>query len=590
MRPSTLGAIFVVASIGAGFGSLYLIRYLTRHRGRSGAIWFIGNLTSVALFCFSYGLSLLVSNPTLRMAFEMLTFASLCFMGPFFLAFGLEYTGRSDLIRKPLFAIVAIVPVVTTGLVVTNPLHGLVWTEFRFAPVFGLETVQYTVQPWGVFAILFCIGTAAIGSLALIGAIVSYGPLYRREATAVVLSTIPPTVGVSWWLFELGPVPQLHLTAALMLIHISLDTFAFVGTHMFETNPATQRAAERSGLDNLTEPVIVLDTEHYVVRLNDSAEVAFGNTMEGPLPMPLSQLTGLELATLVQAGELEADGRTFGVSYTPLTDPADDPVGGMIVCYDLTRERQREQQLAVLNRVLRHNLRNEMTVIQGLASSLHADLEDPTYASQAATIVEASSALLSIGEKAREFDRLLDRELQTESVDVTAVVSDIQQEFTKRYPEATVGVEVDVDVGSSSPCLRTNPDVLSFMLSNLLENAIEHATERSAVYVHVHVAESADGRLRVAIRDTNERIPESETTILREGTETALQHGQGIGLWVVNWCLEALNGEIEFAYDNGNVVTLLLPTEATAGDASPANVDGTPARVQQAESVWDEFA
>lgn len=586
MGPSALGTIFVVASIGAGFGALYLIRYLTRHRGRSGAVWFIGNLTSVALFCFSYGLSLLVGNPTLRLAFEMLTFASLCFMGPFFLAFGLEYTGRSDLIRKPLFAIVALVPVVTTGLVVTNPLHGLVWTDFRFAPVFGLETVQYTVQPWGVFAILFCIGTAAVGSLALIGAIVSYGPLYRREATAVVLSTVPPTVGVSWWLFELGPVPQLHLTAALMLIHVSLDTFAFVGTHMFETNPATQRAAERSGLDNLTEPVIVLDTEHQVVRLNESAEVVFANTMGQSLPISLSQLTGLEPDTLFQTGELEFDGRTFGASYTPLTDPADDPVGGMIVCYDLTRDRQREQQLAVLNRVLRHNLRNEMTVIQGLASSLHADLEDPTHATQAGTIVEASSVLLSIGEKAREFDRLLGRELQTESVDVTAVLSELQQEFTRRYPEATV----DLEITASDSRLRTNPDVLSFMFSNLLENAIEHAAAPPAASVRVHVAESADGQLRVAIRDTNERIPEAETTILREGTETALQHGQGIGLWVVNWCLEALNGEIEFTYDDGNVVTLLLPIEATAGDASPANVDGTPTRVQQAESVWDEFS
>ena len=248
----TLGAFgtgFVLGSFGASFGALYLLQYLYSQRGRPGAAWFMGNIASVAVFCAAYGGGLLVSDPTLRIALEAVAFTALGFMGPFFLAFGLDYTGRGDLIRTPLFAIVGAVPLLTAVLTATNPIHRLVWADFRIDPVFGLATVAYTVQPWGVFALAFSIGTAAVGSLLLIGAILSYGPLYRREATAVILSTAPPTVGVSVWLFGLGPTPQLHLTAPLMLVHVVLDAYAFVGTHMFATSPATitRRQTPRTG-------------------------------------------------------------------------------------------------------------------------------------------------------------------------------------------------------------------------------------------------------------------------------------------------------------------------------------------------------
>jgi len=36
---------------------------------------------------------------------------------------------------------------------------------------------------------------------------------------------------------------------------------------------------------------------------------------------------------------------------------------------------------------------------------------------------------------------------------------------------------------------------------------------------------------------------------------------RGVGLWVVNWCLTALNGDIEFRYDDGNTIALTIPNQ-----------------------------
>jgi sensor histidine kinase regulating citrate/malate metabolism len=50
-----------------------------------------------------------------------------------------------------------------------------------------------------------------------------------------------------------------------------------------------------------------------------------------------------------------------------------------------------------------------------------------------------------------------------------------------------------------------------------------------------------------------------EVETLRAGDETPLQHGQGIGLWIVYWCVRNLRGSIDFEYDDGNVLTVTLP-------------------------------
>ena len=559
MRLELLGIVVVAASLAGGVGAAYLLQYLHRRRSKPGPRWFSGNIAAVTVFCLCYGFSLLVFDPTVRRVAEVVSFVCVSFMGPFFLAFGLAYTGRTDLLRTPLFGVVAVVPLLTTVLAATNPVHGLVWTGFRFAPTFGLATVRYAVEPWGLFALLFSIGTAAVGSLLLIGAVFSYGPLYRREATAVTLSTLPPTIGVSVWLAGVGPVPALHLTAPLMLVHVALDGYAFVGTHMFETSPATQRVAERTGLDKLTEPVLVLDPRENVVNFNDTAERTFDRTDTTGRPIPLETLVGVGLSTLTEMGEVEVGGRdggTFAVSYTPLSDPDGNPVGGMLVLYDLREERQRKQQLSVLNRVLRHNLRNEMTVINGYAETLARTLDDPDLREQAHTISRAGNRLLTTGEKVRDFDRIQEAVTRPESVDLDAMVSQVRTRFRETFPDATV----ETDVSALGGPVRTRPAVLELALANLVENALKHADAADpTVHIRVRTAADADAAAVVEVVDENAPIPDGEMSVLDTASETPLEHGQGIGLWVVNWCVSKLNGEFTHRYDGGNRFVITLP-------------------------------
>jgi signal transduction histidine kinase len=97
------------------------------------------------------------------------------------------------------------------------------------------------------------------------------------------------------------------------------------------------------------------------------------------------------------------------------------------------------------------------------------------------------------------------------------------------------------------------------VLSELVENALEHTTA-DAPRVELSVREVSDGTVELSVADDGPGIPEREREILAAGTETQLEHGQGIGLWFVNWAVTQLGGEIQFRENDpeGSLVTVRL--------------------------------
>jgi signal transduction histidine kinase len=199
-----------------------------------------------------------------------------------------------------------------------------------------------------------------------------------------------------------------------------------------------------------------------------------------------------------------------------------------------------------------------MTVVQGYAESLARSLDDPDLRDRAATISSAGGRLLSIGEKVREFDRIQNQVNPPERVDLGAMISELRQTLLSEFPNA----EIRADISTSDAEVHTRPEVLELALTNLVENAVKHGSAAEpTVHLQVRTAQREGTVAIIDVRDNNTQIPESEISVLRTGAETPLEHGQGIGLWVVNWCLTTLNGEFEYRYDGGNHFEIILPVE-----------------------------
>jgi PAS domain S-box-containing protein len=554
----------VLVTLAAGFGTLYLISYLFQYRDKPGSKWFILTLVGQSIFCFAYAIGLTVFDRTLRLALEILSFIGLSWLGVPFLAFALAYTGRGEFLETWYFKILLAFPIASTLLFPFNSWHNLVWTDFEIEPVFGVATASYSFQPLAFFGILGAGVVVGMGAALLFDTVLSYGPLYRKEALAVALSPVPPIAGMFPWVFGFGPTEPLNTVAIGLLPHVLLDMYAFVGSGMFEFHPATNRAAERSAIDDLRSPVLILEEDGRIVDLNRPAEELLGLERAATVTKPLSaildgelQPTDLTDSTDDHRLSLRHDGQRleFLVRPSPLTDSGGNHVGYTLLFQNITETIQREERLSVLNRVLRHNLRNDLTVIQGYVDEAKRQSDNDTVGNMLDNAGSKTDELVSAGAMAREIEQTIGSgDITRTTVQLPDLLEQVAGAVEREYPRVAVTVDCDVDA------IETDADVLESVLEQLVDNAVAHDRSDSAdVTLRATTAEDS---LETVIEDTGPGIPDHEVETLKQGEETALEHGSGLGLWLVKWGVMRLGGDIEFETDGeGTTVRVTLPLE-----------------------------
>ncbi|WP_018256837.1 sensor histidine kinase [Halomicrobium katesii] len=591
------GSWIVVASLASGAGTLLLIGLLWRYREKPGATWFLLSLACQALWSVSYAVSLLVFDETIRLALEVLGWALLAGIAVYFLAFALAYTGRDHVVETPWYRALLTLPAVAVVLLGTNPWHGLVWDDFSVVAVAGLAGTAYELELWAVAVATGGVLIALLGSLVLFDTVVSYGRLYRREAIAVGVSTVPPLSAVVLWLYGVGPVPELNFATVLFLPHIALDAYAFVRSDMFEFHPATRREGERAAIEDLGNPVVVVDERDRIVTLNAAAEAVLSVDKARALTEPLAAfLTDETFAgpdttdrVTIETGSRR---RTYSLATTPLTGSG-DRLGSTIVLQDITEEIEREQRLQVLNRVVRHNLRNDMTVVRGFAEAANEATDDAEVSELLDTVEGKADDLVDLGEKARAIEGILGADRRATTVELSSLLADAVDEVDADVPIAVdapdTAVTIDADTlrvlcvalvenavehGSTSPESETPRDAVEHGPTSpdspTRQDAVEHGStnqdgrypvgtdERAPVRV---TATARDGGIEIAVADDGPGIPDHELDVLAAGEETDLEHATGLGLWLTSWATRRLGGDLDFAVDDGTTARLWLPVE-----------------------------
>lgn len=243
-------------------------------------------------------------------------------------------------------------------------------------------------------------------------------------------------------------------------------------------------------------------------------------------------------------------------------------LGLVIGTYDVTSHRRRRAveaeretvaqqrtRLSVLNRVLRHNLRNDLNAVTGYAELLEADTDDPD--DHLARIRELATGLVSIGEKAREIEALLAPERAPRIVPVSTVVG----ETVESIQTATRGCTIQVGDLVDRP---VDASVLQPVLGELLDNACRY-NDADDPWAAVSAAAAGEGTA-ITVVDNGPGIPDHEIAPIREGSETALEHGSGLGLWLVEWGATAPGSEISFSRtdDGGTAARLWVPSPPPA--------------------------
>ncbi|WP_459191704.1 sensor histidine kinase [Halosimplex sp. J119] len=226
---------------------------------------------------------------------------------------------------------------------------------------------------------------------------------------------------------------------------------------------------------------------------------------------------------------------------------------------------QRRTEVIVLNRVLRHNLRNAMTVVVGNADRIAERTDDETTAVEADRIRRRGESLLDLADHARAIEGSLgSRPEETVRRSLDAVVEEVATTLAEEFPEALI----ETDRPEESAVLP-NGDVVLVVLDELARNAIAH-NDAAAPTVRIDATLTGES-VRFTVSDDGPGMPAVERRVLTERfVETPTRHGAGLGLWLVNWLVHWADGEVAVTVDDGTTVTVTVPCEPSDEDAAAA--------------------
>ncbi|QZY00280.1 PAS domain-containing protein [Halobaculum rubrum] len=275
-----------------------------------------------------------------------------------------------------------------------------------------------------------------------------------------------------------------------------------------------------------------------------------------------------------------SDGRKWynALDISPIRGPDGEVTHYLGFQRDVTEWVSHEQRLTVLDRVLRHNVRNRLNVVLGYAEQVDhalAEIEavvpdgrpDSDASSNAVDldsvradvdrIRDAAADILDLSDSARRFREDVAVDGDSDPVDAAAVVVDVASALAADADDAAVLVSTPdepVTVAGAAP--------ISLVTDELISNAIEHVedpTIRGSLSV-----DGDDAVLRVA--DDGPGITLDSRAPLESGAETPTEHGQGVGLWLVRWTIDAVGGTAgyEDGPDGGAVVIARFPIVADA--------------------------
>ncbi|ELZ44725.1 PAS-PAC-PAC sensing histidine kinase [Halorubrum californiense DSM 19288] len=207
--------------------------------------------------------------------------------------------------------------------------------------------------------------------------------------------------------------------------------------------------------------------------------------------------------------------------------------------------------LSINDRVLRHNIRNELSVALGYLDGIEYVDDEAEVADRADIVRTHLEDLVETSERTRRIASIWRTEA-LQSFDLVAVVEERVAQLTADAPGVTVRTELP-----DSYVVRAHPS-LPLALEEALRNAVEHNDGDVAITVYVG---RDDDATTLSIADTGRWIPEIERETLRNAEETPLEHTEGLGLWLIYWTVTRPGGTVEFADDEpwGTVVRIRLP-------------------------------
>ena len=247
-----------------------------------------------------------------------------------------------------LVTMLSVIPVATTVLALTNPMHNVIWSVIDTET--GIRFSELTEHYWfnRVHA-PYMYGLFVYSVFSLVGRLPTIAPAHRRTIVILILCALLPfAVSISNNYLGMGPV-DFPFTSLAMVLVLPVYWYVSITLRFYEFSPL----AYETLFHHVRDPIIVLDTNDAIICANKSAQEFLGATEKELLGQQLWKSFPKARELLRQASELDLtqtlrmdNSHVYELSSRPLTGPKGQNLGMVVVCRDVTERRNALDKLA----------------------------------------------------------------------------------------------------------------------------------------------------------------------------------------------------------------------------------------------------
>ncbi len=275
--------LVLAASVLAGLGG-----YAWRRRTVPGASSFGLLMFAVAGYSLTYALELLGRDLPTKMLWIRVEYPFIVATPVLWLVFTLQYAGKGQWLSRRNTIFLSVVPLVTILAVWTNEVHHLYYSFTGIQEVGSWTLLHVEYAPWFWVHITFSYLCLLAGTLLVADAFFRATPLYRGQATVLLLGALFPWLGNFLYLTRATPWPDLDLTPLAFTLSGLILAYGLFRYRLLQVVPVARRIV----VEGMPAAMIVLDAEGRIADLNPAARRLFGLTDQEIIGEPADQVLG----------------------------------------------------------------------------------------------------------------------------------------------------------------------------------------------------------------------------------------------------------------------------------------------------------
>jgi len=543
--------------------SLVLLFYVLKRKKVPGSISFMVLMLAISQWSLCEFTHILFTDLDMILFWSKFSYVGIVIAPVAWFSFAKIYSGKDKIASSSnSIYLLLIIPLITLVMVFTNQYHSLIWDNIALAQKGSIVYYTKDYGLWFYINMLYSYALLFLGTYYIIDPFTISFTIYRKQKVFLLIGIVVPWIANIVYIMQGSPIYSLDMTPLTFLISSSVMLYSFFNYGFLDILPI----AQKNILENIRESVLVLDLSRRIVHLNKSAQKLLGTDKTNLYGKDINEampnwdrlqrfLGNIEIESLDGLSVREKIGdKYYDCNLTALKQKR-NVLGCLLIIRDVTmsvdyenRIRKLNEHLKIINKILRHDISNHLTVaafsLEMLKTS-DTELKDRS--------LRSISKSIDLINRMKELEIFISKHGSLKKYKM----SDVINEIIKGYPEISFNVEGD--------CTAMADEAILSVIDNLISNAKTHGkTDKIDIEIGI------DGDLCIIkVIDYGLGIPDKvKDNIFNDEFSYGDNKGSGIGLFIAKKTMERYGGDIMVS-DNipqGMIFTLLLRRQSVKED------------------------